>query len=136
MSGLPLGLLIEAVVAVLLATTIGYCIVLNRKLKSLQTDRAVLAQMIGDLVNATNMANGAISGLRAAALEADEVLDRRVNEAERCGVALANHISSGSTVIDRIARITSAVERPAAEEPRKARAALETLAERIQRRSA
>ena len=33
MFGLPLGIVIETLVAILLATTIGYCVILNQRLK-------------------------------------------------------------------------------------------------------
>ena len=64
---MPLGLMIELAVAVLLATTIGYCILLNKRIRTLQADRVALQQMIADLVQATTMANGAIKGLRETA---------------------------------------------------------------------
>ena len=93
---MPLGLMIEIAVAALLATTIGYCIVLNGRIKNLQADRAALQQMIADLVQATTMANGAIKGLRETAVEADERLNSRLNEAERFAIELANHVNAGA----------------------------------------
>ena len=46
MFGLPLGFLVEGAVAILLALTIGYCIVLNARLKRLHADKDVLRQMV------------------------------------------------------------------------------------------
>ncbi|WP_417582436.1 DUF6468 domain-containing protein [Pelagibacterium sp.] len=109
---MPLGLMIEIAVAVLLATTIGYCIVLNNRIRNLQADRAALQQMIADLVQATTMANGAIKGLRETAVEADEKLNTRLNEAERFAIELANHVNAGQAVMDRIAKITQAARLP------------------------
>ena len=39
------GLIVEGMVAILLATTIGYCIILNQRLKRLHSDRDQLLQM-------------------------------------------------------------------------------------------
>ncbi|MCD7060003.1 DUF6468 domain-containing protein [Pelagibacterium xiamenense] len=136
MTGLPMGLVIEAAVAVLLATTIGYCILLNRRLKKLHADRAALQQMIGDLVQATNMANGAIKGLKQTAIETDEMLNQKLNDAERFAIELANHVNAGQAVMDRISKITEAARGHGGHrvEPNRAKSALETLAEHQRRR--
>ncbi len=136
MTGLPLGLIIEGAVAVLLAITIGYCIVLNRKITRLQADRTALQQMIADLVQATTMANTAIRGLKQTAAEADETLNQRLNEAERFAIELANHVNAGQAVMDRIARITQAARsQSGSDEAPRASAALKTLTEHQRRRS-
>lgn len=109
---MPLGLMIEIAVAVLLATTIGYCMLLNRRIKMLHADRAALQQMISDLVQATSMANTAITGLKATAVEADEQLNQRLNDAERFAIELANHVNAGQAVMDRLAKITQAARTP------------------------
>lgn len=132
---MPLGLIIEIAVAVLLATTIGYCILLNRKLKTLHSDRAALQQMISDLVQATNMANGAIRGLKEAAVEADQQLNQRLNSAERFAIELANHVTAGQAVMDRIAKITEAARAQGqGGEANRAQSALRTLNDHQRRR--
>ena len=50
------GLIVESMVAILLATTIGYCIILNQRLKRLHSDRDQLRKMVADLVQATSLA--------------------------------------------------------------------------------
>jgi len=132
--GLPLGLMIEIAVAVLLATTIGYCIVLNRRIKNLHADRAALQQMIADLVQATTLANGAIKGLKETAIEADERLNQRLNDAERFAIELANHVNAGQAVMDRIARITQAARSPNGGDGNRAGTALRTLQDHQRRR--
>ena len=133
MMGMPLGLVIEMAVAVLLATTIGYCIVLNKRIKNLHADRAALQQMIADLVQATTMANSAIKGLRETAVEADEKINQRLNEAERFAIELANHVNAGQAVMDRIAKITQAA-RTQERTDRRAGDALRTLTDHQRRR--
>lgn len=137
MTGFSLGLIIEGAVAILLATTIGYCIVLNRRITNLQADREALQKMITDLVQATTMANSAIKGLRQTAVEADEMLNQRLNEAERFGIELANHVNSGQAVMDRISKITQAARSDKNNDADKMRAttALKTLDEMHRRRS-
>jgi|TARA_A100001391_G_scaffold170466_1_gene131481 hypothetical protein len=127
--------MIEIAVAALLATTIGYCIVLNGRIKNLQADRAALQQMIADLVQATTMANGAIKGLRETAVEADERLNSRLNEAERFAIELANHVNAGQAVMDRIAKITQAARSPGdGGDGSRAGSALKTLKDHQKRR--
>ena len=136
MFGMPLGMVVETLVAILLATTIGYCVILNQRLKRLHADRDQLRKMVADLVNATNLANAAIKELRNTAQEAELVLDARLGEAERFGIELAAHVSAGQQIMEKIARITTAarlpapVEERAAPEPSKVKAALEQLAMR------
>jgi hypothetical protein len=135
MFGLPLGFFVEAAVAVLLALTIGYCIVLNERLKRLHADRSVLQQMVADLVGATNLANQAIKELKVTAMDADLALNARLEEAERFGIELANHISAGTALMERIAKITSVARHSQTiepmEEPNKVQSALQQLNARV-----
>lgn len=121
---------IESIVAILLVITIGYCYVLNKRLMSLRADKDTMRDMIADLVAATNMANSAIGQLREVAGEADNVLNSRLEEAERFSLELANHVISGQGVVEKIAKITSAArhsETIARVDPRRANMALEQL---------
>ena len=52
MSTTMIGLAIEALVAVLLITTIGYCWVLNNRLQRLRADEKALKATIFELVGA------------------------------------------------------------------------------------
>ena len=136
------GLIVESMVAILLATTIGYCIILNQRLKRLHSDRDQLRKMVADLVQATSLANAAVTELKTAAVEADTVLQGRLEEAEKFGIELANHVNAGQQIMDKIARITTtarstpgaAPESKAAEPPRpsegKLQSALQQLAMR------
>lgn len=138
MFGLPLGIFVEGAVAVLLALTIGYCTVLNQRLKRLHADKDVMRQMVADLVGATNLANQAIKELKQTAVEADLALNSRLEEAERFGIELANHVTSGTAVLERIAKITSVARQSQApepvEQPNKVQSALEQLSSRVRNR--
>jgi hypothetical protein len=140
MFGLPLGLFVEGAVAILLVLTIGYCVVLNQRLKLLHADKDVLRQMVADLVGATNLANQAIKELKQTAVEADLALNARLEEAERFGVELANHVNAGTVLMERIAKITSVARHSQAiepvEQPSKVHSALEQLSSRARTRGA
>jgi hypothetical protein len=107
MFGIPFGLVVESLVAVLLATTIGYCVILNQRLKRLHADRGELRKMVTDLVSATSLANAAIQELKTTAQESETVLAARLEEAEKFGLELANHVTAGHQIMDKIAKITS-----------------------------
>lgn len=136
MFGLSLGIVVETSVAILLATTIGYCVVLNQRLKRLHADRDTLRKMVADLVQATALANAAVHELKTAALEADTVLNGRLEEAEKFGIELANHVTAGQQLMDKIAKITSAargnqpLDGDRMAEPNKVQSALQQLAMR------
>ncbi len=140
MFGLPLGIIVEGAVAILLVMTIGYCILLNQRLKRLHQDKDAMRQMVADLVTATNLANQAIKELKATAVEADLTLSARLEEAERFGIELANHVTAGTVLMERIARITSVARHSRAiepvEEPNKVQSALQQLTERVRSRGA
>lgn len=134
MSGLPFGIFVEGSVSVLLMVTIGYCVVLNTRLKLLHSDRDTLRQMVSDLVQATDLANAAVKELKTTAIEAELALNARLEEAERFGIQLANHVSAGQSVMERIAKITSVVQHSRMidmnEPSKKVQSALEQLATR------
>lgn len=108
MFGLPFGVVVETLVAILLATTIGYCIILNQRLKRLHADRDQLRKMVTDLVSATTLANAAIQELKATAQDAETVLEMRLGAAEKFGIELASHVNAGQQILDKISRITTA----------------------------
>lgn len=130
MGGFSLGLAIEIVVSLLLILTIGYCYILNKRLMRLHADKDSMRHMIADLIEATNLANSAIAQLREVASEADLTLNSRLEEAEKFGVQLANHVVAGQTVVEKISQITSAArgsQTIARVETRRAGMALEQL---------
>ena len=133
------GLIVESMVAILLATTIGYCIILNQRLKRLHSDRDQLRKMVADLVQATSLANAAVTELKTAAVEADTVLQGRLEEAEKFGIELANHVNAGQQIMDKIARITTTArstpgatpEPKAVEAPRPAEGKLQSALQQL-----
>lgn len=129
MFGIGLGLIVEGSVAVLLAVTILYCIVLNARLKRLHADRETMAKTVGDLVQATALANAAVMELKTTALDAETKLYDRLEEAAAFEKSLATHVSTGSQLIEKILRITKAAR---AQQLADASAAKEEAAEPVE----
>ena len=95
MTSLPIGLIIEALVAVLLVITIAYCWILYRRLQRLRADEQTLRATISELMTATEIAERAILGLKTTAAEADKSLGKRLKESETMSNALADQIREG-----------------------------------------
>ena len=108
MTSLPLGMLIEALVAVLLLVTIGYCWILNRRLQRLRADEETLRATISELITATEIAERAILGLKATANDADKTLGTRLTQAEHLSKLLAGQLGEGEAVLTRISQIAEA----------------------------
>lgn len=72
---------LQALVAVLLAVTIAYAVMLNRRLSRLRDGRDEMARLVDELNAAMNGAEAAIATLRKTAFEDDEALGRRIAEA-------------------------------------------------------
>jgi Domain of unknown function (DUF6468) len=109
-----LGLLIESLVAVLLVLTIGYCLILNRRLKRLRADESSLRATIAELVAATQVAERAIDGLKTTVADCDATLGERLRNAERMTAELGRDVRRGEEIISRIHRIAVAAKTPEA----------------------
>jgi hypothetical protein len=103
-----IGIMIESVVAVLLMLTVGYCMVLNRRLKLLKADEMSLRATISELVTATEIAERAIGGLKMTVRECDVGLGERLSRAETMTVELDQRLSAGKDVLHRLSLIVSA----------------------------
>ena len=112
MSDQFLSLLIESLVAVLLVLTIGYCLILNRRLKRLRADESSLRATIAELVAATTVAERAIEGLRTTVTDCDATLGERLRNAERISADLSRDVRRGDEIISRIHRIAVAAKSP------------------------
>ena len=103
-----LGLFIEATVAVLLMITIGYCYVLDRRLKRFRADEIQLKKTIGELITATEIAERAIAGLKLTVRDCDQNLGERLRTAERFSVDIGQQLAAGDAVLQRISQIAAA----------------------------
>ena len=89
-----LGLMIESLVAVLLLLTIGYCLVLNSRLKQLKADEQALKATISELITATEIAERAIAGLKMTVRDCDQNLGERLRVGESLVRELGGQIES------------------------------------------
>jgi hypothetical protein len=104
------GFVIESLVAILLLATIVYCMILNRRLKRLRADERMLKATIGELITATEIAERAVSGLKATAHECDQTLGERLRGAERCSEELGRRLKAADFLVKRLTRILAASE--------------------------
>jgi len=111
-----LGIIIESLVAVLLLLTIGYCILLNSRLKRLKADEHSLKATIGELITATEIAERAIGGLKHTVRDVNEHLGSQLNAASQMSAQLKGMLAEGDGVIRRLSKIAIAA-RPTAAEP-------------------
>lgn len=110
------GMMIETLVAILLMLTVGYCMLLNRRLKLLKADEHSLRATISELVTATEIAERAIAGLKVTVHECDVGLGQRLNRAEAMTSELDRRLTVGKDVLHRLSQIAIAA-RPQQEQP-------------------
>jgi hypothetical protein len=103
-----LGLMIESLVAVLLLVTIGYCMLLNSRLKRLRADEHSLKAVIGELVTATEIAERAIGGLKHAVRDVNENLGNQLASATQMSEHLKRQLSECDHVVRRLSKIAIA----------------------------
>ena len=111
-----LGIAIESLVAVLLMLTIGYCMLLNTRLKRLKADESSLKATIAELVTATEIAERAIGGLKLTVRDVNEHLGNQLAIAGQISLQLKKQLAEGDNVVRRLAKIASAA-RPSSEAP-------------------
>ncbi|MGJ5181355.1 DUF6468 domain-containing protein [Bradyrhizobium oligotrophicum] len=103
-----LGLIIESLVAVLLVLTIGYCMLLNARLKRLKADEHSLKAVIAELITATEIAERAIGGLKLAVRDVNDNLGNQLAAATQMSDQLKKQLAESDGVVRRLSRIASA----------------------------
>jgi len=110
------GMVIESLVAILLLLTIGYSVLLNKRLKRLRSDEMALKATISELITATEIAERAIAGLKLTVRECDQGLGERLRTAERFSTEIARQSEAGQEILSRLQQIVAAA-RPAPSVP-------------------
>jgi len=110
-----LGIAIESLVAVLLMLTIGYCMLLNKRLKRLKADEHSLKATIAELITATEIAERAIGGLKHTVRDVNVNLGSQLTAATQMSAHLKSQLAEGDGVIRRLSRIASAARPPSSE---------------------
>jgi len=103
-----LGVVIETLVAILLMLTIGYCMLLNRRLKRLKADEHSLKATIAELITATEIAERAIGGLKHTVRDVNENLGSQLASATQMAEHLKRQLAEGDHVMRRLTKIAIA----------------------------
>ncbi len=102
---------VEVALEILLAATLGYCILLERRLAAVRKGQEGLSRTIGELNMAIAGAGASLRALKSAAGEAAGTLDDRLKRARLHIDELAVLTGSAERIADRIERGVSTVPR-------------------------
>jgi chromosome segregation ATPase len=111
------GVAIESLVAILLLLTIGYCMLLNSRLKRLKADEHSLKATIAELITATEIAERAIGGLKHTVRDVNENLGNQLTAAGQLSLQLKKQLAEGDHVVRRISKIAIAARSAPEPEP-------------------
>ena len=117
---ITLGL--DVLMAILLVTTITYCVKLNRRILVLQDSKGDMAQLIRQFDEATQKASESISELGTASRKLQEDMGAKIQKANFIADDLAFMIEKGNKVAERMlgsgsATAPQAQAKPAAPQP-------------------
>jgi hypothetical protein len=110
-------MVIESMVAALLLLTIGYCMLLNSRLKRLKADEHSLKATIGELITATEIAERAIGGLKHTVRDVNEHLGSQISAANHLSEHLKKQLAEGDNVLRRLSKIAVAARGSSEPEP-------------------
>lgn len=102
---------VEIALEVLLAATLCYCIVLERRLTAVRRGQEGFSRTVGELNMAIAGAGASLRALKSAASEAAGTLDERLRRARLHVDELSVLVGSAERIADRIERGVSAVPR-------------------------
>jgi len=112
-----IGMTIEALVAVMLLVTIGYCMLLNKRLTRLKADEHSLKAVIAELITATEIAERAIGGLKLAVRDVNENLGAQLDQASQMSDHLKKQLAESDYVVRRLSKIAIAARPQSAAAP-------------------
>lgn len=98
---------LEALVAVLLAVTVVYCYVLNRRLASLRGGQDEMMALMDQFTDATRNAEASVSDLKAASQDVGADLSKKIEAARALSDELAVMTQSGDDLAGRLERAIS-----------------------------
>lgn len=100
-----LGFLIETLVALLLAITIVYCVIVSRKLEALRADQTALREIVRELTLATVSAETAIGTLRMTVSQAESALVEQLSAAQDVEARLKTAQLDGNDLVSRLSLV-------------------------------
>ena len=123
-------MLINAVIIVLLAITIGYCWLLNRRIRVLQDSKGELALLLKHFDDSTQRASESIVGLQTASKKIGENIQHRIDKANYLLDDLAFMIEKGNKLANQMEAgfaVGRAQQRVSSEQPKTMSVKAETL---------
>ena len=99
---MPIGMILEGLVAVLLVVTVVYCAILDKRLKALRSGQDGLKAIIEGLDGATRRAQTSIGELRGAADATGLALNAHVAKGRALSDELQIMIEAGNALADRL----------------------------------
>jgi hypothetical protein len=132
---MTLTLVVELALEALLALTLVYCVVLERRLAAVRRGQEGLSRTIGELNMAISGAGASLRALKAAAGEAAQTLDERLKRARLHIDELAVLTASGERIASRMesAAATPKVAREIPDMPLPSTSILSRLAPQAER---
>ncbi len=116
-SGVDMSLVLDGVVVVLLVATIGYAVVLNRRIGEMRKWKAEFDRLITTFNQATKRAETGIQSLKSVAIQRGPDLQRSLDKARSLRDDLAYLVERGDTLADRLTEsVRSAIPIPRAAE--------------------
>ena len=99
---MTIAIVVDLLLAGLLAAAIGYAALLNKRLTALRTDKGALETLVVGLQEASMRAEAGVNGLKAAADLAGRQLQQKVELAQGLRDDLAYMIDRGGSLADRL----------------------------------
>ncbi len=112
-----LSMAINLLVAVLLVITIGYCIILNKKLKAMRSAQDEMQQLIGTFNAAADKARSSVDQLKKTGDEIGLSLEREIDRAKAMRDDLALITDTAEHLASRIEQAVDASRGKAATSP-------------------
>lgn len=100
---MTLTLIVEIVVAVLLLVTLGFSLVLNRRLGNLRANQDEMRRLIGDFDKALAKARQGMAELKTASAAADNAHEERMKHAKTLRDELGFMVETADRLADRLA---------------------------------
>ncbi len=100
---MDISIILESLLATLLGATLVYCVILERRLRTLRTDQNGLIAALSTLNRAIIGAEHSVAALKSAAAEATEELSTKLTPARALVDELSLLTASGERIADKIA---------------------------------
>ncbi len=109
---MPVGLILESLVAVLLVVTIGYCFILNRRLAALRHGQNDMHNVVRSLNETTDKARISMESLRRNTKSIADELGEKIKSGRAIADELGMIVESGNNIANRLTDARSSRRQP------------------------